>query len=233
MSLFTLNQLVSTPGQADALLGPIPTDALYSVKLLNRTPDVERRFNCYYVCTKGVGFSIEVMGRLEIGKYTLEELGEKLDNRKWLASSIREPLILSPALEAHCKYTWELVRNRDNGYYLVAGNSLLKRGKVVKQWVGSEAVRPLSTILHWETHEAYDFMDLKKESRDKLAESLRESWSDEQWPAPGEATIVNHENERVVITHENHMEYINPDFFTAEAKTSNVTVLEQSPKEIL
>lgn len=204
------------PGQKDILHGGISMDALYSVKLQNATSEVQQTFNSYYICTPGMGLSIEIEGKFGLGKFTEDELNEKLEGRIFLQSSIGGMMEFSKALKAKCQYMWT-IENFGTQYYLIAQKPN-EKGKVIRIYNHDAVIRPLKYILDWEAREAYPFMSLSKESRDELAERLKKEWDDEQWPAPGESVTVEHAGEQVYITHEDHMEYININFFDEEAR---------------
>ena len=205
------------PGERDFIHGGIPDTAMYSVSLQNETPDVNPDFNAYYICTKGMGYSIEIKGKLEIGKFTEEDLREKLEGRVFIESSIRNRLTYSSGLRNICKLGWD-IGVMDGQWLLIAkepgkNDDITSRpGKVFKVWNLDETIRPLATILHWEEHGSHRVCDMTEEGLKEFREVHKELHH-EEWPAPGESIVLLFHGEKVHVTHNDHVNLINPDFF--------------------
>lgn len=201
-------------GEHDIIRGAIPETAEWSVSLQNATPDVRRDFNAYYICTKGAGFSIEIQGKLAIGKFDEETLRESLEGRIYLTSSIAEKMAFSSTLAEFVKNSWSIER-KGNQYLLVTNHNVPNsdvKGKVIKIWGTNEPIRPLAPIVHWETHGAYRVCDLTPEGLEDFRERHSEL-NDDEWPAPGESIVLLLHGEKVHVTHEDHINIINHDFF--------------------
>jgi len=207
------------PGHKDILHGGVSPDALYSVKLQNPTPDVQQDYNSYYICTPGIGFSIEIEGKLGLGKFTEKEMREKLKGRVFLQSSVRSIMGFSRALAESCKLSYN-ISEHGNQYYLTVtnqmgeDNKLLKtpERKVIRVWNNDEVIRPLASILHWERHGTHRVCDMTADGVRELREAHKDL-PDDEWPAPGESIVLLLHGEKIHITHEDHMNIINPDFF--------------------
>ena len=120
MSEFKPRKLLEVvSGVRDVLHGGVASDALYSVKLQNETPDLNAECNCYYICTQGLGFSIEIQGKLELGKFTEDELRDMLNGRVYIESSVENSMSFSPELctLVEACHTFKLVELRSKSRY--------------------------------------------------------------------------------------------------------------------
>jgi hypothetical protein len=190
----------------DLMIVGNPSHPLYSLKI--QDGDGYLPYKRWYICTQGMGMSVETNADLTPGKWLEQHIEEMLAGKLYIESSSRKTFSMSPALR-------KLIRNPDgydvikNGegiwglYYLIPFSQELK---LIKPFPEGVPMRCLEAILYYSKNGEpmpVPYNDLGKTAQDKLVIALRDTLTLEEWPDNQPYIVVETKTVpvRILISH--------------------------------
>lgn len=189
----------------DVYLGTIPEGSLYSVRLMDK---VCGEFNRYYIRTRGLGFSIEIKGTLDTGKFLVSNIRDMLKDALYIESSVRSTFAPSTELLKHLNYEYDLIEIDECLYLSVNYHDSTV---IIKDIKPGQDVTMLEDILYFDEHgwrKPTAYTSLSEDDRVKLIFQLRDDLTIEEWPEGKESLRVNFGNQEVEITYHDHLDIL-------------------------
>jgi hypothetical protein len=169
----------------DLMIVGNPPHQLYSLKI--QDGDRYLPYKRWYICTQGMGMSIETNADLNPGKWLEHHIEEMLVGELYIESSTYKTFSMSPALRKRIRHPdgYDVIKNNEGIwglYYLIPFSQELK---LIKPFPEGVPMRCLEAILYYSRNGEpmpVPYSGLGKTAQDKLVMALRNTLTLEEWP---------------------------------------------------
>lgn len=201
----------------DLMIRGNPPHPLYSLKI--QEGDKHRTFKRWYICTQGMGMSLETAEDLQPGKWLENHIEEMLGDKVYIESSSRKTFSISPALRKllKCPDGYGVGKCREGIWGLYFSPASHGQGaKLIKPFPEGVGMRCLEAILYHDRNDSpmpVPYNDLGAITQDKLVAALRDTLKLESWPDGQQYTDFDYNGMVVRITMTDHINILAGDVY--------------------